>query len=138
MNELPVMSKEMIEQAELRARINLANRPRLGTGLERLNEVSGMLATSKTDRSRFLSNPASYLNQQAIHVSDCNLVEAKAWEANPAQEPLVLAKVLCVVVTCENVDAMCVLDCNPIVLWKVQGIETNHTAVSLTNFEELL
>ena len=102
----------LIEQAELRARINLANRPRLGTGLERLNEVSGILATSKTDRSRFLSNPASYLNQQAITVSSCNLLKAgPASQQSPLScidmDVVVIVVIICVVMS--NVDAVVVV-----------------------------
>ena len=72
------------EKAEMLSRINLANRPSLDIELNRLGEVSGALAANQADRSRFLSNPASYLNQQAIAVSSCSLVETTQTQAQRA------------------------------------------------------
>jgi hypothetical protein len=77
MMQLPVVNGVEIEQAELKARIDLANRPRLGMRLDRLNEVAGALSANQADRSRFVADPAAFLNEQAIPVSSCNLVDAE-------------------------------------------------------------
>lgn len=77
MRKLPVIPQnETPEQRKLRRRIALANRPRLDVGLARLDEVSSVLAKNGDDRSRFIQNPTSYLQAQALPVSSCNLVQA--------------------------------------------------------------
>jgi hypothetical protein len=84
MKQLPVINSGEIERAELRARIEMSNRPALAVEATRLNEVAVMLAANNTDRSRFMANPAAFLNEQAVPVSSCNLVEAE----ESSQEPL--------------------------------------------------
>jgi hypothetical protein len=137
MNPYPTLSKEMTENSELRARISLSNRPRLGTGLERLNEVSMALAANDHDRHRFIANPASYLNEQAIAVSSCSLAEAK----QPIKEqdgpaPLLL----CIINVCAVADSSCVLDCNPVVVMRLQGMVAGSLDATLrrVRFEQFL
>ena len=63
---------------DLRRRINLANRPRLPVGTERLDEISSTLARSGADRVRFIQDPANYLQAQELPISSCNLVKGSS------------------------------------------------------------
>ncbi|HEX8776154.1 MAG TPA: hypothetical protein VF735_21470 [Pyrinomonadaceae bacterium] len=74
MKNLPVFNLQDAEHRELQRRINLANRPVLGSKAERVDNVTRKLAANSADRARFVQNPAAYLKEQAIPVSKCNLV----------------------------------------------------------------
>jgi hypothetical protein len=75
MRKLQVMPRDnSVAKQELRRRIALSNRSRLNIGRERVEEVTSVLASNRSDRARFMDNPTSYLQEQSLPVSSCAFV----------------------------------------------------------------
>ena len=81
MRKLPVLQADEAAKLELRARLSLATRPRLNVELGRMDRVSSLLASSSSERARFIEDPTAYLREQSLPVSACHPVMSAA----PAQ-----------------------------------------------------
>jgi hypothetical protein len=84
MRKLPVLQNDSDSTRNLRHRIALSNRPRMGVGLKRLDDVSSSLAKNNQNRTRFVQNPAAYLQAQSLPVSSCNLVQGSLAQTTEA------------------------------------------------------
>lgn len=76
MRKLPVLQADEVAKLELRGRLSLKTRPRLNVELGRMDSVSSMLASSSSERARFIKNPTAYLREQSLPVSACHPVAA--------------------------------------------------------------
>ena len=81
MRKLPVLQADEASKLELHRRLSLATRPRLNVDLGRMDRVSSLLASSSSERARFIENPTTYLQEQSLPVSACHPVVGAA----PAQ-----------------------------------------------------
>lgn len=52
-------------------------RPALAADLSEMSHISALLATSSKDRSRFMSDPRTYLAEMSIHVDECKMRNPK-------------------------------------------------------------
>lgn len=76
MKNLPIIDLQAEEKKELLKRIKLTNRPHLKTNRKALDAVAARLASNSFDRERFIEDPRSYLREQAVPLTSCNLVQA--------------------------------------------------------------
>jgi hypothetical protein len=118
-----------IERVEMLNRIDLANRPSLDIGVNRLGEVAGVLAGNKTDRFKFMRDPASYLNEQAIEVGPCSLVET---DETRAERPGTAFGPDCLLSICTMIEVIVVIAA------RVIGQEVQSQLPAVTPLTELL
>jgi len=132
MMELPVLDLREVEKVELRNRINLANRPRLKVGGDRLSVVAYNLSTRSDDRARFVSDPTAYLKDHSINVSSCRLVEGVVTQPTEVCTNSVVACIVAVVLVAVAV-AVAVLEVKVTHVVPVSDGVTNADSPALLN-----
>ena len=92
--ELPIIPDESVQRERLRRKLSLNNRPSLKVGSDRLKALSLSLSSSSEERTRFVSNPVTYLDEHDIQVEDVTLIP----NGQPTSESAVTVAVLAVFV----------------------------------------
>ena len=112
---------------DLRRRIALSNRTRLSVGPAKLESITSTLASSRSERTRFIEDPTAYLKANALPVSSCNLVQPSERRAQTTE---VLSNLTtCAIDTCANADCF-VLAC----LW-VTSMSRTFGLVAASGYE---
>lgn len=86
--------------------IGLSNRPHLKIGMGRLDEICSVLAKSKGDRTKFVADPTSYLQGQALPVSSCNFTRTVVNNGGPQTSEVCTMNTICNVNAGVNVNAL--------------------------------